>query len=142
MGDLVLSGLLNLTGTLDLSGDGGKVKVDAIEVLVEGQKGTGTAHGAGVPVILPPPPAAPVDTGTDVWIFKSFNATVTAANVAIVTLGLCAQGTPNMATWPGMVLPSTMNPTVTINFLPINVVGDSGITLPNGGPVSFTASGQ
>lgn len=138
----MLSGLLNLTGTLDLSGDGGKVKVDTNEVLVKGQKGTGPAHGAGAPVILPPPPAAPLDTGTDVWIFNSFNATVTVGNVAIVTLGLCAQGNPGVATWPGMVLPSTMNPTVTINVLPINVVGDSGITLPNGGSVSFTASGQ
>jgi hypothetical protein len=142
MADLVLSGLLNLGGTLKLVADGGKVKVGTQEVLVEGQKGTGPAHGVGVPVILPPPPAAPTDPGTDVWIFNSFNKTVTAGDAAVVTQGICAQGNPGTATWPGMVLPSTVNATVTINFIPINVVGDSGITLPNGGPVSFTASGQ
>ena len=142
MGDLVLSGLLSLSGTLKLSGDGGKVKVDQAEVLVEGQKGSGPAQGVGAPVILPPPPVGPSDPGPDVWIFKSFNATVTVNDAAVVTLGICAQGNPGVATWPGMVLPSTVNPTVTINYLPINVVGDSGITLPNGGSVSFTASGQ
>lgn len=141
MGDLVLSGRLNFTGMLNLSGDGGVVKVDGNEVLVELAPLSGDAQGTGVPVILPPPPAPPVDTGTDAWIFKSFNATVTAANVPIVTLGMCLQG--NTAIWPGMVLPSAANPTVTINDLPINVKTDKGITLPNGGPVNFTgASGQ
>jgi hypothetical protein len=142
MGDLVLSGLLNLVGTVKLAADGGKVKVGSNEVLVKGQKGAGPAHGVGIPVILPPPPAAPIDTGTDVWIFNSFNSTVTVGGVAAVALGICAQGNPGVATWPGMVLPSTLNATVTINHIPMNVVGDSGITLPNGGSVSFTASGQ
>lgn len=142
MGDLVLSGLLNLSGTLKLAGDGGKVTVAGNAVLVQGQKGTGPAHGAGAPVILPPPPAAPSDPGPDVWIFKSFNSTVTVNAAAVVALGICAEGNPGTATWPGMVSPSTMNPTVTINFLPINVEGDSGIILPNGGTVTFTSSGQ
>ena len=142
MGDLVLAGLLNLSGTLKLSGDGGKVKVHQAEALVQGQKGSGPAQGVGAPVILPPPPAGPSDPGTAVWIFRSLNATVTVNDAAVVTLGICAHGNPGTATWPGMVLASRVNPTVTINYLPINVVGDSAITLPNGGPVSFTASGQ
>lgn len=144
MTDLKLSGMLNLKGNLNLVGsDGGKVKVGEAEVLVEVQKGVPTAsQGKGVPVILPPPPAPPADTGPDTWIFKSFNATVTAGGVPIVTQGMSAQGNPGMATWPGMVQPSMVNATVTINFIPINVRGDMATTLPNGGPVSFTQSGQ
>lgn len=137
MGDLVLSGLLNLGGTLNLTGDGGKVKVDSNEALVEDSS---VAHGTGIPVILPPPPASPLDTGTDAKIFKSFNATVTADNKPIVTMGLHLQG--DTGAWPGMVMTSMVNPTVTINFLAINVVGDQGTTLPNGGPVSYGTSGQ
>ncbi|PID85217.1 MAG: hypothetical protein CSB13_09225 [Chloroflexi bacterium] len=137
MGDLTLSGTLNLMGSLVLAGDGGKVTVDGNEVLVED---AGHAHGAGVPVILPPPPASPVDTGTDAKIFKSFNSTVTTGGKAIVTMGLHLQG--NIPTWPGMVLPSSMNPAVTINFIQINVAGDQGITLPNSGPVTYNSSGQ
>ena len=101
-----------------------------------------TSQGQGAPVILPPPPAAPADTGIDAWIFKSFNATVTADGAPIVTQGMCAQGNPGTATWPGMVQPSMQNATVTINFIPINVQGDMGTTLPNGGPVAFAPSGQ
>jgi len=141
MGDLALSGVLHLQGTLALSGDGGgKVLVGGAEVLVEGQRGTGTAHGTGVPVPLPPP--APTDTGTDVWIFRSFNATVTAGGKAVVTQGLCAQGNPGTAAWPGMVQASVANPTVTVNGVPANVVGDLGTTLPTGGPITFGTSGQ
>jgi len=143
MADLKLSGLLNLKGVLDLKGrDGGKVKVGEVEALVEVTKGQGASQGTGAPVILPPPPASPIDTGTDAWIFKSFNSTVTANGVAIVTQGLYAQGNPGTATWPGMVQASIGNPTVTINFIPINVVGDMGITLPMGTPVTFSSSGQ
>lgn len=144
MGDLVLKGLLNLKGMLTLSGaDGGKVKVGANEVLVEATKGkAGAAHGQGSPVILPPPPAAPIDTGVDAWIFKSFNATVTAGGANIITQGLHAQGDPGKATWPGMVQRSMLNPTVTINNIAINVVGDLGITLPMGTPVTYSQSGQ
>jgi hypothetical protein len=144
MGDLVLKGLLNLKGMLKLSGDsGGKVKVDTFEVLVEVTKGqAGASQGQGAPVILPPPPAAPIDTGVDAWIFKSFNATVTAGGKNIVTMGMYAQGNPGTATWPGMLQPSMMNPTVTINNIAINVVGDMGTTLPTGTPVTFSQSGQ
>jgi len=144
MGNLVLEGNLMLFGTLELEADGGKVKVGENEVLVEATKGqAGASHSsAGIPVILPPPPASPIDTGTDVWIFKSFNSTVTANGVNIITQGICAQGNPGTATWSGMVQPSMVNPTVTINYIAMNVVGDMGITLPNGGPVTFTNSGQ
>jgi hypothetical protein len=146
MGDLILSGTLNFTGRLNLMGrDGGKVTVDGKQVLVEVTKGQGDAHSlAGIPVILPPPPApsGPIDPGTNVWIFKSFNATVTANGVNIITQGICAQGNPGTATWPGMVLPSINNPTVTINGIAMNVKEDTGITLSNGGPVTFTNSGQ
>ena len=144
MGDLKLSGVLNLKGNLNLQGsDGGKVKVGEAEVLVEVQKGSPqTSQGQGAPVILPPPPAAPADTGIDAWIFKSFNTTVTAGGAPIVTQGMCAQGNPGTATWPGMVQPSMLNATVTINSIPINVQGDMGTTLPNGGPVAFGTSGQ
>ncbi|WP_373499808.1 hypothetical protein [Desulfococcus sp.] len=143
MGDLVLSGLLNLKGMLTLAGrDGGKVKVDTFEVLVVAQKGAGPSHGQGVPVILPPPPASPIDTGVDVWIFESLNATVTASGKNIVTQGMCAQGNPGTATWPGMVQASIMNPTVTINSIPVNVTGDMGLIIATGAPVTFSSSGQ
>ena len=35
MADLLLSGILNFTGTLDLAGDGGLVRANNVEVLVE-----------------------------------------------------------------------------------------------------------
>ena len=53
-----------------------------------------------------------------------------------------ASANPNVATWPGMVQRSLLNPTVTIHSIPINVQGDMGTTLPNGGPVIFSQSGQ
>jgi len=144
MGGLVLSGMLDLQGTLELVGDsGGRVKVGPVEVLVEGRRGVGAAHGtAPAPVPIPPPPAAPSDPGLQVWIFKSFNSTVKAGGKAVVAQGMCAQGTPGQATWPGMVQPSTGNPGVTVNHLAMNVVGDLGTILPTGAPVPFTASGQ
>lgn len=143
MGDLVLKGILNLKGMLALQGaDGGKVKAGEFEVLVEVSKGVGSAQGQGAPVILPPPPASPIDTGVDGWIFKSFNATVTAGGKNIVTMGMCAQGNPGTATWPGMVQQSMGNPTVTINNIAINVQYDMATTLPTGAPVIFSQSGQ
>lgn len=143
MGDLVLKGLLNLKGMLTLQGaDGGKVKASEFEVLVEVPKGVGASQGQGVPVILPPPPAGPIDTGVDCWIFKSFNATVTAGGKNIVTMGMCAQGNPGTATWPGMVQQSIGNLTVTINNIAINVQNDMATILPTGTPVIFSQSGQ
>ncbi len=138
MGDLVLGGDLNLIGALDLKGDGGKVKIDGNEVLVE--KPPGNAHGKGVPVIVPPPPFGPIDAGPDAKIIKSFNATVTINGEIAVAMGLHLQGDTSM--WPGMVMPSSNNAGVKANYLPINVQQDTGITLPNGGPVTYDTSGQ
>ncbi len=141
MGDLLLSGVLNLQGTLDLAGDaGGLVKASGVEVLVEVARGAGGSHGmAPAPVPIPPPPAPVLlDAGLDVWIFKSFNATVKAGGKAIVTQGMCAQGKPSTATWPGMVQPSSANVGVTVNNIAMNVVGDLGTILPTGAPVPFT----
>jgi hypothetical protein len=67
---------------------------------------------------------------------------VTANGKNIVTQGMCAQGNPGTATWPGMVQPSSLNPTVKVNNIPINVVGDMGTILPTGAPVIFTTSRQ
>ncbi len=138
MGDLVLSGQLNFLGTLDLKGDGGKVKVDDNEILIE--QAPGSAHGKGIPVILPPPPVGPIDTGVDATIFKSFNATITINGEIAVAMGLHLQGDTPM--WPGMVMPSSNNPGVKANYLPMNVQKDTGITLPNGGTVTYDTSGQ
>jgi hypothetical protein len=149
--DLLLSGILDLKGTLKLAGTGGglvKVKKGSTsaEVLVESTRGApDLSHGiAPAPVPIPPPPPPPSDPGTDVWIFKSFNPTVTAGGKKIVTQGMCAQGLLTSPTWPGMVQPSIMNPApgVTINNVPINVTGDMGIILPTGAPVSFNKHGQ
>jgi hypothetical protein len=138
MADLKLSGNLNLSGILNLVADGGKVKVGGAEVLVV----SGQATGTGIPVIQPPPPATPLEPGTDVTIISSFNGTVTASasRAAIVAQGICMQGTS--PTWPGIVLPSSNNRTVMIAGTPANVAGDFGVTLPNGGTVTFDLSGQ
>lgn len=138
MGDLVLSGELNFLGMLDLKGDGGKVKVDGNEILVK--QTPGNAHGKGVPVILPPPPAGPLDTGADATIIVSFNATITINGEHAVTMGVHMQG--DIPTWPGMVLPSSNNSGVKANHIPMNVQNDTGITLPNGGTVTYDTSGQ
>ena len=136
MADLILKGSLNLSGTLRLAGaGGGHVKVGDDDVLV-----TPGAEGTGVPVIQPPPPSTPADAGTKVTIQKSFNESVTAGGKAVVAQGITIQG--NSSTWPGMMLPSTKNATVQINGIAINVKGDQGITLPNGGTATFNTSGQ
>jgi hypothetical protein len=143
MADLLLAGTLNFMGTVDLVGT---VKVNNVEVLVEAQRGAaGQAHGqAPAPVPIPPPPAVPQNQGVDVWIFKSFNATVTAGGKKIITQGMCAQGgvPPTQAPWPGMVQASLANATVTVNNIPMNVVGDMGVILPTGAPATFSTSGQ
>lgn len=144
MTDLKLSGPLNLTGTLKLSAEGGKVRVGGLAALVQVHPQTGPAHGMGVPIIQPPPPAGPIDTGVNVRVFNSFNSTVTVkvmgSDAPVIALGICAQG--NTATWPGIVLPSTKNASVTINHVLINVEGDSAILLPNGASVPLNNSGQ
>lgn len=150
MTDLILKGPLNLKGTLKLAADGGKVKVGSAPVLVEVGR-SGASQGIGIPVIQPPPPAPkPIDDGTKVMIFNSFNSSVTVKvngkDLPVVALGICIQGNLPNGTWPGMMLPSIVNnipkQTVTINQIPINVEGDQAVTLPNGGTVSFDKSGQ
>ncbi len=141
MADLLLSGMLKLKGTLKLASD--LVKANNFEVLVVGERGSGPTHGnAPAPVPIPPPPAAPSDPGVGVWIFQSFNSTVTAGGKYVVAQGMCAQGNPGTATWPGMVQPSIGNSSVTIKNIPINVKNDMGIILPTGAPVTFNQHGQ
>ncbi|MEA2301812.1 MAG: hypothetical protein QOE44_2347 [Solirubrobacteraceae bacterium] len=137
MGDLVLKGMLSLGGTLDLAPKppGGKVMVEAVEVLVEGAEGMGT-----VPVLLPGPPPPPADQGLGVKVPVSFNKTVTAGGAAIVTQGMCFQG--SSGTWPGIVLPSLGNTTVMANGIPMNLVGDQATILPTGAPAVLDKSGQ
>jgi len=138
MADLLLSGMLNLKGNLELTGLVKVSNAQALEVLVVGQRGAGPTHGnAPAPVPIPPPPAAPSDPGLGVWIFQSFNSTVTAGGKKVVAQGMCAQGDPGLASWPGMVQPSIGNPGVTIDNIQINVKNDVGIILPTGAPVTF-----
>jgi uncharacterized Zn-binding protein involved in type VI secretion len=138
MADLILKAntMLNLGGKLKLAANGGKVTVDGKEVIV---LNSGMTY-AGIPVIIPPPPATPTDAVIDVKIISSLNTTVTVENKPVVTMGITMQG--STPTWPGMVLPSTQNQTVMINSIPINVKNDSAITLPNAGPVTLNQSGQ
>jgi hypothetical protein len=144
MGELSLSGPLDFRGVVDLTAGGGLVKAGGREVLVEVDRGAaGKAHGtAPAPVPIPPPPAAPSDPGLDVWIFKSFNSTVTVGGKPVVTQGMCAQGNPSQASWPGMVQPSSGNPKVTVNGIAMNVTNDLGTILPTGAPVPFSNHGQ
>jgi hypothetical protein len=135
MGDLELSGPLNLMGNLTLRD----------RVLVRGQEVLVVADDIGTapPVILPPPPASPIAPQPQVSIVASFNLTVMAGSAPIVAQGMLMQGVP--ATWPGMVLPSTGNsgPTaVKANGLPVNIMGDTGTVFPSGGTAQFTSSGQ
>jgi hypothetical protein len=140
MADLVLKGRLDFRGILTLQGaGGGKVKVDDKEVLVELQ--SPQSHGTAPPVILPPPPVAPLDAGPNVVIVSSFNKTVKAGTKSIVTLGVVLQGaTP---TWPGMVLPTQGNAgPVSVNQVPMNVQQDQAAIFPSGGTASLSTSGQ
>ena len=146
MGDLTLKGTLNLMGNLTLTpGAGGKLKIGggALEALVENPGATPPPQCTGAPpVMLPPPPAGPTFPQPTVWIVNSFNKTVKTGGKNIVALGMAMQGPPGAPVWPGMVLPSSGNPTVTINHLPINVVNDQAVIFPSGGSASFTTSGQ
>lgn len=141
MADITLKGTLNLMGTLTLKG--GKVKVgDAgLEALVQVNGGDPAQCSSAPPVMLPPPPAGPAFPQPTVWIVSSFNQTVKAETKAIVALGMVMQGQSG-APWPGMMLPSSGNPTVTINHIPINVVNDQAVVFPSGGSAAFTTSGQ
>lgn len=139
MTDLNLNGPLDLVGALTLVGQGGKVLVNGVEALVEQAEGQ-----AAAPVIMPTPPASPVDTGVKVKCVSSLGRQITAAGKALVTTGMVLQG--NNATWPGMITPSTKNTvpsTVTANGLPINVLNDTAVIFPNGGTATFgSKSGQ
>jgi len=135
MGDLKLTGPLNLMGNLTLKD---KVFVNNVEALVEGNN-----LGTAPPVILPPPPASPSDPAPPVSILASFNKTIKAGTKCIVAQGVVMQG--SVPTWPGMMLPSQGNTSpslVSANGLPINVVGDQAVIFPSGGSASFTQSGQ
>ncbi len=137
MAKLTLKGRLNLVGSLKLNRNGGKVLIGAagLEALVEGAEGQ-----AAPPVLIPPPPAAPSDPGLKVKVISSFNKTVTATGKNIVAQGIVMQG--NNPTWPGTMLPSVGNPTVTINGMAINVQNDQATIFPSGGVGMFTQSGQ
>ena len=139
MADLELNGPLDLMGTIDLVADGGgTVLVNGAAALVEGATGSD-----GVPVILPTPPASPIDTGTTVECVKSLGAGITASGKTVVTTGMIVQGASK--SWPGMITPSTGNTgphVVTANAVPINVEGDKAVVFPNGGSASFTSNGQ
>jgi hypothetical protein len=148
MADLILKGLLDLSGTLRLKAQGGKLLIgDAgLEALVEADAVVGPPHGKGPPgVLLPPPPAAPLDAGQYVWIVKSINQTVQAWSAAngkyrnLVTQGLAMQGA--VPTWPEPIPRSLQNPTVTVNGVPINTLQDF-VIMPSGGFIIFDSSGQ
>lgn len=140
MAGLDLSGNLMLMGNLNFE-PGGKLTVDNKEVLIEGPAG---AEGQGPPVLLPPPSPVtqPIDPGPKGVVMSSFNKTVKIDNAKIIVAGgVVAQG--NNMTWPGMMQPSSGNTgPVTINGIPINVMGDKATIFPNGGMVTFAKSGQ
>ena len=106
--------------------------VNGVEALVE------QAQGQAPPFIFPPPPGSPVDAGPTVKVLVSLNKTVTAANKAIVTQGIAMQG--STPTWPGMVMRGSG--TVTVNEIPINVVGEQAQIFPSGASGVFNQSGQ
>jgi hypothetical protein len=142
MADITLKGTLNLTGNLTFKpGGGGKVKVGSLEALVQITPSDPAQCSSAPPVMLPPPPAGPAFPQPTVWIVSSFNQTVKAQTKAIVALGMVMQG-QNGAPWPGMMLPSSGNPTVKINNIPINVVNDQAVIFPSGGSAAFSTSGQ
>ena len=140
MADLTLKGPLNLMGNLNFKG--GKVKVGTAEALVEATPSDPPQCSGAPPVIMPPPPPPPLQPQPTVWIVNSFNKTVKANSKCIVALGMAMQGQSGAPMWPGMLLPSTANPNVTVNFIPINVVNDMAVIFPSGGSATFDKSGQ
>lgn len=145
MADLTLKGPLNLMGNLSLEGgSGGKVKIgDAgLDALVEVTPNDPAQCSSAPPVILPPPPASPLQPQPTVWIVNSFNKRVKAGGKNIVALGMVMQGQSGAPIWPGMMQPSMSNPTVTINGVVANVVNDMAMIFPSGGAATFITSGQ
>lgn len=143
MADLTLKKTLNLMGNLTLKpSSGGKVMIESAEALVEVTPSDPPQSSSAPPVILPPPPASPLQPQPTVWIVNSFNKTVKANAKCIVALGMAMQGQSGAPMWPGMVLPSSGNSTVTVNHIPINVVNDMAIIFPSGGSATFSSSGQ
>lgn len=143
MADLTLKGTLNLMGDLTLTPPpGGKLKIgDAgLEALVEAQPTGPPQCSAASPVMLPPPPAGPLQPQPTAWIVSSFNKTVKARDKHIVALGMAMQGLAPAPLWPGMLLPGSA--TVTINHVPINVKNDQAVIFPSGGSAAFGESGQ
>lgn len=136
MGQLILKGDLKLLGSLDLKD---KVMVDTAEALVELPASDAQGHGTGAPVMQPPPPAGPINTGPKVVVVSSFNKTITAGGKAIITMGMAMQGEPPL--WPGLVTPST-NSGVQANGLAIAVVGDKAQIFPSGASAPLSQSGQ
>lgn len=143
MADLTLKGTLNLAGSLTLTPPpGGKLKIgDAgLEALVEALPTDPPQCSKASPVMLPPPPAGPLQPQPDAWIVSSFNKTVKARGKCIVALGMAMQGQSGAPLWPGMLLPGSA--TVTINHVPINVEKDQAVIFPSGGSAAFDKSGQ
>ncbi len=141
MAGLKLTGPLNLAGMLTLEASGGKVTAGGTEVLVEASAPAGPNHGTAPPVILPPPPPPPTDAGPNVWVISSFNKSVRIGTRPIVALGMAMQG--NVPMWPGMMLPSQGNSgpkAVTVNRVPVNVLGDQAVIFPTGAPATLNAS--
>ena len=135
MGDLNLTGPLKLTGSLHLCKGGGTLTVNGIPAMVE--EATGTAP---TPVMLPPPPAGPVNNSTTVKVISSLGKTIDINDKTMVTMGMVLQGDM----WPGMVMPSSNNSgdtAVMANGLPVNVDGDTATIFPNGSSVTLD-SGQ
>jgi hypothetical protein len=144
MAGLTLKGPLNLMGMLTLNASGGKVIAGGAEVLVQVDAPAESNQGTAPPVILPPPPAPPLDEVPKVWIVSSFNQTVKIGTKPVVALGMVMEGgKAGPPTWPGMMLPSNVNKDpVTVNHLAINVVGDQAVIFPTGASANFNVSGQ
>ena len=143
MADLTLTGTLDLAGSLTLTPPpGGKLKIgDAgLEALVEALPTDPPQCSKASPVMLPPPPAGPLQPQPTAWIVSSFNKTVTVRGKCIVALGMAMQGLAPTPLWPGMLLPGSA--TVTINHVPINVANDQAVIFPSGGSAAFATSGQ
>ncbi len=145
MAGLKLEGSLNLMGDLTLDASGGKVTVGGVEALVQVDARTKQSQGTAPPVILPPPPAPPLDEMPNVWVVNSFNQTIKVGAAPGVALGMVMEGGKSGSpTWPGMMLPSTGNTgPVTANGVPVNVVGDQALIFPTGAPATLNLnSGQ